>query len=135
MCRVHIADQSDKAPATKGIKAWKHHQDNYYLGYKHAPNIALSVNGLSASQLMTVNRDDASQLLNGSPAKCFNEAISQNQQEELLPQIVSGVYYHRHVVDNAIRDENRNPHVRYPGAQTPSGDTEGRSLLLPHHAT
>ena len=23
MCRVHIADQSDKAPATTGIEAWK----------------------------------------------------------------------------------------------------------------
>ena len=25
MCRVHIADQSDKAPATKGIEAWKYY--------------------------------------------------------------------------------------------------------------
>ncbi len=24
MCRVHIADRSDKAPATKGIDAWKY---------------------------------------------------------------------------------------------------------------
>ena len=30
MCRVHIADQSDKAPATKGIEAWKYYQYNHY---------------------------------------------------------------------------------------------------------
>ena len=40
MCRVHIADQSDKAPATKGIEAWKYFRDNHYRGYNHVPNIA-----------------------------------------------------------------------------------------------
>ena len=39
MCRVHIADQSDKAPATKGIEAWKYYRYNHYRGYNHAPNI------------------------------------------------------------------------------------------------
>ena len=34
---VHIADRSDKAPATKGIDAW------IFQGYNHVPNIALSV--------------------------------------------------------------------------------------------
>ena len=53
ICRVHIADQSDKAPATKGIEAGKYYRYNHYQGFNHAPNIALSVNGLSASQLMT----------------------------------------------------------------------------------
>ena len=53
MCRIHIADQSDKAPATKGIEAWKYYRYNHYRGYNHVPNIVLSVNGLSASQLMT----------------------------------------------------------------------------------
>ena len=53
MCRVHIADQSDKATATKRIEAWKYYRYNHYRGYNHAPNIVLSVNGLSASQLMT----------------------------------------------------------------------------------
>ncbi len=27
---VHIADQSDKAPVTKGIDAWKYYLDNQY---------------------------------------------------------------------------------------------------------
>ncbi len=67
---------------------------------------------------MTKPRDGASQLLNASPAKRFNELISQKQREELLTQIVSGVYNHSNVVDDAIQDENRNPYVRYPGAQT-----------------
>ena len=67
---------------------------------------------------MTNPRDGASQLLNDSPAKRFNESISQKQREELLTQIVSGVYDHSNVVDDAIQDENRNPYVRYPGAQT-----------------
>jgi hypothetical protein len=40
MCRVHIADQSDKAPATKGIEAWKYYRYNPYRGYNHVPNIA-----------------------------------------------------------------------------------------------
>ena len=111
ICQVHIADQSDEAPATKGIKAWKYFRDNQYRGYNHVPNIALPVTGLSASQLMTINRDGASQLLNASPAKRFNESISQKQREELLPQVVSGVYDHSNVFDDAIQDENRNPYV------------------------
>ena len=82
MCRVHIADQSDKAPATKGIEAWKYYRYNHYQGYNHAPDIVISVNGLSASQLMTTTfSDGASQLLNGPPAKRFNDLISQNQRE------------------------------------------------------
>ena len=32
MCRVHIADRTEKAPATKGIDAWK-----YFRGYNHVP--------------------------------------------------------------------------------------------------
>jgi hypothetical protein len=67
MGRVHIADQSDKAPATKGIDAW------IFQGNNHVPRIALSVYRSSASQLMTNPRDGASQLLNASPAKRFNE--------------------------------------------------------------
>ena len=119
MCRVHIADQSDKAPATKGIEAWKYYRYNHYRGYNHAPDIVISVNGLSASQLMTTTfSDGASQLLNGPPAKRFNESISQNQREESLSQIVSGIYDHSNVIDDAIQDENRNPYVRDPGAQT-----------------
>ncbi len=35
-----------------------------------------------------------------------------------MTQIVSGVYNHSNVVDDAIQDENRNPYVRYPGALT-----------------
>ena len=78
MRRVHIADQSDKAPAAKGIEAWKYY--NHYRGYNHAPDIVISVNGMSASQLMTTTfSDGASQLLNVPPAKRFNESISQNQ--------------------------------------------------------
>ena len=112
MCRVHIADQSDKAPATKGIEAGKYYRYNHYQGYNHAPDIALSVNGLSASQLMTtIFSGGASQLLNVPPAKRFNESISQNRREESLSQIVSGVYDHSNVIDDAIQDENRNPHV------------------------
>ena len=122
MCRVHIADQYDNAPATKGIEAWKYYPYNHYQaieGYTHVPNIVLSVNGLSASQLMTTTfSDGASQRLNVPPAKRFNESISQNQREESLSQIVSSIYDHSNVVDDAIQDENRNPHVRDPGAQT-----------------
>jgi hypothetical protein len=120
MCRVHIADQSEKAPAAKGIEAWKYYRYNHYQGYTHVPNIVLSVNGLSASQLMTTTfSDGASQLLNVPPAKRFNESISQNQREESLSQIVSSIYDHSgNVIDDAIQDENRNPHVRDPGAQT-----------------
>ncbi len=67
---------------------------------------------------MTNPRDGASQLLNASSAKCFNESISEKQREELLMQIVLGVYDPSNVVDDAIQDENRNPYVRYPVAQT-----------------
>ena len=74
MGRVQIAGQSNKAPATTGIEAWKYFRDNQYQGYNHVPNIVLSVNGLSASLLMTTTFiDGASQLLNASPAKHFNE--------------------------------------------------------------
>ena len=40
-CLVHIADQSDKAPATKGIEAWKYYPYNHYQDYNHVPNIVL----------------------------------------------------------------------------------------------
>ncbi len=60
---------------------------------------------------MTNPRDGASQLLNASLAKCFNELILQKQREELLIQIVSGVYDPSNVIDDAIQDENRNPYV------------------------
>ncbi len=82
MGQVHIADRSDKAPATKGIDVW------ILQGYNHVPNNELSVYRSSASQLMTNPRDGSSRLLNASPAKCFNELISQKQREELLTQIV-----------------------------------------------
>ena len=68
--------------------------------------------------MTTTFSDGASQLLNASPAKRFNESISQKQREELLPQVVSGVYDHSNVFDDAIQDENRNLYVRDPGAQT-----------------
>ena len=67
---------------------------------------------------MTIDRDGTSQLLNALPAKRFNESISQKQQEQLLPQVVSGVYDHSNVFDDAIQGENRNPYVQDPGAQT-----------------
>ncbi len=67
---------------------------------------------------MTNPLDGASQLFNDSPAKRFNESISQKQREKLLMQIVSGVYNPSYVVDNAIQDENRNPYVLFQGAQT-----------------
>jgi hypothetical protein len=120
MGRVHIADQSDKAPALKVIDAWtwKGYPANKFLGYNHVPKIALSVYRSSASHLMTNPRDGASQLLNASTAKRSNESISQKQREELLAQIVSGVYDPSNVVDYAVQEENRNPYVRYPVAQT-----------------
>ena len=68
--------------------------------------------------MTTTFSDGASQLLNVPPAKRFNESISQNHREESLSQIVSGIYDHSNVIDDAIQDENRNPHVRDPGAQT-----------------
>ena len=81
--------------------------------------IVLSVNGLSESQLMTTTfSDGALQLLNGPPAKRFNESILQKQREESLTQVISGVYDHSKVPDDAIQDENKNPYVRDPGAQT-----------------
>ena len=70
---------------------------------------------------MTTNfSDDVLQLLNVPPAKCLNESISQKQREKLLPQVVSGFYdpSHSNVIDDDIQDENRDPHVRDPGAQT-----------------
>ena len=55
----HIADQSDKAQATKGTDhdAGKYYQCNHYQGYNHVLNIAQPVNGSPASQLMTISRD------------------------------------------------------------------------------
>jgi hypothetical protein len=111
MGRVHIADQSDKAPATKGIDAWKGYPANQVQGYKHNPNGALSFYRSSASQWMTTPQDGSSQLLNASPAKRFNESILQKQREELLKQMVSGAYNHSNVVDDAIQHENKNPYI------------------------
>ena len=68
--------------------------------------------------MTTTFSDGASQLLNGPPAKRFNESISQKQREESLTQVISGVYDHSNVPDDAIQDENRNPYVHDPGAQT-----------------
>ncbi len=92
----------------KGIDAWKGYPANQCQGYTHVPNIAPSVYKSSASQSMTNLRDGTSQVLNASPAQRFNELIMQKQQEELLTQIVAGVYYHSNVVDGAIQEENRN---------------------------
>ncbi len=134
---VHIADRSEKAPATKGIDAWKGYPANKFQGYKHVPNIALSVYRSSARQLMTNPRDGTSQLLNASLAKRFNESILQKQREEWLTQIVSGVYYQSNVVDDAIQDENRNPYVQYPCSQTLGIQKVVPSpiFLRLHHAT
>ena len=55
---------------------------------------------------MTITRDGSSQLLNVSPAKRFNELISQKQRDESLPQIVSGAYDPSNIVDNAIQVED-----------------------------
>ena len=49
---------------------------------------------------MSISRGGASQLLNASPAKRFNESILQNQREQLPLQIVSGVYDPSNVVDD-----------------------------------
>ncbi len=38
MGRVHMADRSDKAPATKGIDTWKDYPANQFQGYNHVPN-------------------------------------------------------------------------------------------------
>ena len=76
-----------------------------------------SIDCLQANLTTATFSDDASQLLNVPPAKRFNESISQNRREESLSQIVSGIY-DDNVIDDAIQDENRNPHVRDPGAQT-----------------
>ncbi len=84
MGQVCIAHQSDKAPATKGIDAWKGYPAypaNQFQGYNPVPNIALSVYRSSASQLMTNPLDGASQILKSSPAKPFNQTISQKQRE------------------------------------------------------
>ena len=63
------------------------------------------------------------------PAKRFNESISQNQREESLLQIVSSIYDHSgNVIDDAIQDENKNPHVRDPGAQP---ETLGIQKVVP----
>ncbi len=43
MGRDHIADRSDKAPATKGIDTWKDYPANKFKGYDNVPNMALSV--------------------------------------------------------------------------------------------
>jgi hypothetical protein len=58
MCRVQIADRSDKAPATEGIDAWKGYPANQYQCYNHVPSIALFVYRSSASQLMTTTFSD-----------------------------------------------------------------------------
>ena len=67
---------------------------------------------------MAISRDGASQLLNVPPAKRFIESTLQNQREKSLQQIVSGVYDYSSVIDDAIQDEDKNPDVQYPGAQT-----------------
>ena len=66
---------------------------------------------------MTISRNGASQLLNGQPAKRFNESISQNHREESLQQVISGAYDTSNNLDNASQDQNINPQVLYPGAQ------------------
>ncbi len=64
---------------------------------------------------MTIYRDGASQLLNVPPAKRFKESISQNYRQGSLPQVISDAYDYS---NDASRDENRNPHFRYPDVQT-----------------
>ncbi len=113
MGRVHMADRSDKAPAMKGIEALP------CRGHNHVCEIAISVDRSSANQLMTTMFSDGpSQLLNMPPAKRFIESTSQNHREESLLQIVSCAYDHSSVVDDATRDENRNPYIQYQWAQT-----------------
>jgi hypothetical protein len=57
MGRGHIAAQSDKAIAMKGIDTWKDYAANQFQGYNYVPNIALSVYRPSASKLMANPRD------------------------------------------------------------------------------
>ena len=105
---AHIADLSDKAPATKGIEAWKYYRYNHYQGYNHAPDIVISVDGLSASQLMTTTLSDgASQLLNVPPAKLFNESMLQDSREE-PPKVIQKPCYSGSEDFDASESENEN---------------------------
>ncbi len=89
MCWIHISDQSDEASAPKDIEAWKYYSYNPYWGRSHVSNIVLSVNGLSASRLMTtIPLDGPLQILNVPPAQRFNDLISQNYREESVLQVI-----------------------------------------------
>ena len=89
--------------------------------------------------MITTFSDGASQLLNVPPAKGFNESISQNQREESVSQIVSGIYDHTSSTTlSKTRTEILTSEIWVHRPWGISGDTEGRSLsrrLLLHHAT
>ena len=127
MGQVHIANRSDKAPATKGIDAWT------FQGYNHVPRIALSAYRSSASQSMTNPRDGASQLLNASPAKHFNESISQKQQEDLHFRLcrVSTIL----ATSSTMLSKTRKESLRLISGCSDPGDTEGLTFIDENNET
>ncbi len=65
-----------------------------------------------ADSPMTGSSAIASQPLNDSSAKCFNELPSYELLDQPLQQVVPKMYYPSNVFAHASQDENRNPPVQ-----------------------
>jgi hypothetical protein len=72
-----------------------------------------------ADSPMTGSSAIASQPLNDSSAKRFNELPSYEPRDQQLSQVVPKMYDPSNVSDDASHDENRNPQVQRSGAQIP----------------
>jgi hypothetical protein len=72
-----------------------------------------------ADSPMTGSLAIASQPLNDSSAKRFNELPSYELRDQPLSQVVPKMYDPSNVFDDVSHDENRNPQVQQSGAQIP----------------
>ena len=106
-------DKSDKAWIIKGYKPWEHYRS------VNLPLFESQVDGMFADCLMTGSSAIASQPLNDSSAKRFNELPSYELRDQPLSQVVPKMYDPSNVFDDASYDENRNPQVQQSGAQIP----------------
>ena len=108
MIYVHIElsiEQCIKGLLRLGMPYW-HFQ--VFLLEEILGSVTQPVNVLFADQSMTTHRSGASQLLRDSPAKLFNESVSQDQREEPPLQVASRPYGPSNVYYGVSQEKNRN---------------------------
>ncbi len=118
------ADKSDKAWVIKGYKPWVHYQS------VNLPLFESQVDGMFTDSQMTGSSAIASNPLNVSPVKRFDESSLHELRDQPLSQVALKMDDPSNVFDDVSHDENRNPQVERPAAQI-----QKDIKVILHHST